>query len=368
MDWFTRTIKDIVEFERIEQEKPFRLSLQSVEDIPEDIEDIGVFSLHISSMYEGMPVIELLRKLLSILPELKKLSVYQEISWHEACSLELDKLEELTLTIAGDIDNEILKADGLKSLTIFADVNNSAHEMGFPELKELESLHLFRVRGVNPSDFSRFSKLKILEIKKLGIVNLDWLQNAEYQLDTLIIDDNISDCSGLTHQKHLQSLSLWGGVFLDVSPIANMSSLKYLDMYGALVDQEQLREAGIEQVIITDKDRWESSVNYEVRELCREAAKLMIARKKELKDLDELSAGKKRYVIKQLSKPLKEQVKEALATVYLTKVAKMKEECRQIKNEGIKNTRLMDFQKRVREVLPFIEETGKRLYGEKWEG
>ena len=366
MDWFTTTIKDIVEFERIEQEKPFRLSLQSVEDIPGDIEDIRIFSLHISPMFEGMSVTELLRKLLPILPELKKLSVFQEIYWKEACSLELNNLEELTLTIAGDIGNEILKADKLKALTIFADDTYSARDMIFPHLGELESLRLFRLKGVNPSAFSRFSRLKTLEIKKIGITDLDWLQNADYQLDKLIVDDIISDCSGLNYQKHLQSLLIRNSVFLDISPIANMNSLKYLDMYGALVDEEQLRSAEIEQLIITDQDYWESSITNEVRELCRDAARLMIAHKKELKKLDELEPWKKGYVIRRVSKPLEEQVKEALANVYLTKVRRMNEECKQAKTEKAKDIHLMEFQNRAMEMFPFLEETGERLFGEKW--
>lgn len=364
MDWLYETIRMIVKNEQIEAERPYRLTIKSEEDIPDNMEDIK--SVSISLQYEGDPVTGLVQKILAMAPKLNKLSVFQEINWQEVCSLDLLKIKELTLKISGCINNELLKVRDLKSLSIYAGEDCSAGEMRFPRLDRVEHLTLNGVKGVKPSSFAHFSNLKTLEVKKIGVTDLDWLQSSDYHLEKLVVDDIISDCSGLLYQKTIQQLYISNSVFLDVTPIATMNDLTLLYMYNSHIDDELLRHSGIERVVVTQHDYEEKRLDDEVQELCGEAARLIIARKKILKELDTLKQWQRKWILRDFSESMELQIQKSLVMVYMNKVERMKKTKRPAYRDWPADEYLREFQKRAKKMYPFMDERGRKLYGERW--
>lgn len=364
MDWLYETIKMIVKNEQIEAERPYRLTIKSEEDIPDNMEDIK--SVIISLQYEGDPVIGLVQKILDAAPKLNKLSVFQELNWQEVCSLDLLRMKELTLKISGDINNELLEVRDLESLSIYAGEDCSAREMRFPQLDRVEHLTLNGIKGVKPSSFDHFSNLKTLEVKKIGVTDLDWLKSSDYQLKKLVIDDIISDCSGLLHQKSIEQLYISNSVFLDVTPIAEMNNLSLLYMYNSHIDDELLRRSGIERVVVTQHDYEEKSLDDEVHDLCRDAAQLIIARKKTLKELDTLKQWQRKWILRDFSESLEQQIQKSLVMAYMNKVERMKETKSPAYRDWPADEYLGEFQKRAKKMYPFMDECGRKLYGERW--
>ena len=261
MGWIEDALKEKELLVQIEREKPFRLVLNTPEDIPSDLTQIT--SVHFSSRYKGNSPIELLHGILQEASELRNISIFVPVPWNEICSLELNGIQELTFCLDGVPGEKAIVAAQRKKLCIFGRAMLTPLELlvqpylhiDYSGIPHLVSLELKEFQQVYPDDFMNLTELESLSISKAEINDLLWLERAQYQLKYLFINANIIDCSGIESQNHLETLILSHTCFHDVDPIEHLSKLEMLDLrWNEIQDEGTLRDKGIPHVLITRED------------------------------------------------------------------------------------------------------------------
>lgn len=258
--WVQEGVDFYDKFERRQQDKT-NLWIRSLDDIPDSLSEIK--DILIDFKYD--------RNAMTILPSILNNAVKLEtlctksstLTWDDVSSLDLSSISSFSFSLKGFPTERSIVAPKLRELWISEKTHLTPMELlaqpmphiDFSNMPNIETLNLRNFQQIDPNDFRSLKNLKRLYITNSNIVDLDWLKDTEYQLELLLIDGELLDCSGIIYQQNLQSLTLSHSCLKDVSPIEKLKKLRSLDLrFGENTDEGNLRTMGFEKLIITKRD------------------------------------------------------------------------------------------------------------------
>lgn len=315
LDEVEKIYNNQVEFERT---KPFRLTVKSENDIPENLGSYKVINFF--SDYKGAPLEKILPGVLKKAYDLDEINILAyPVTWEFICSLELKGITSIAFSLRGVPSHEELHAVHLRKLKIFGDEYLTPIELmlrPYPHLNlsgldSLEILELRHLQQVDPSDFKNISSLKKIVITDADILNLNWLKEASYQLDSLYIQGPLENCEGITSQPLLKELALNDTCISNILPIETLQNLKKLDLrYIEGLGDNNLRSMGIESVLINHFDQDLMRIRDEVQGLSRKAVIHYLGIKKAIESDNDLPQIKRILYQDILKKPYEEVIKD----------------------------------------------------------
>ena len=331
MDWLKEAIDKIKEQEQIELDRRVSLIIRKAEDIPQDLSSYrSVSFLH---DYEGPDISEIIEKIVTDATEFRRLFINCSIDVEQLRMIDLSMIEDLFIRVKGDPRHIPLRLDKIKKLEIAADGIRSTYLVDTSGNKSLISLNISDRKDYDLKALSNVITLKYLSLSHIGITDLDWLVGANYQLESLYVNDCIMDCSGIARQKALRKLSIHRGVMLDASSLDDLHNLEYLDLNrSSILGEDSLRSRKIRSIILSDYDRQVFTIDREVRSIASEAGRFIYHQNKKI---DEMKNGDikiedlnfhQRYLLKSVSKKTFDQrVCDAIKIVYENKKRWIKE-------------------------------------------
>lgn len=283
--WFERAVDYKHTLEYSDKLRAIHIHCWTQEDLPEEWEKIE--SLSIGGTDENL--IKELPDILEKAVDLKKLSIVQyTLKWEELCKLNLENIEKLSVKVDKIAYFPRMDCPKLRELSLSARGTESdcgseeeyASHMDYTGLAKLEKLTL-HVPPICLDDFAELRSLRYLRLNTAQSDNLDWLNNAKYSLQTLIISEGIRDCRGIKYQEEIEELSFYDHEITDVSPIETLKKLKKLDLGRDLLkDEGHLRNMNLESIQITNQDILLRNTLNDVNNIVDEAVRRYRAEKK----------------------------------------------------------------------------------------
>ena len=317
-DWLGQTIGDLARLKEIDAEKSNSLSIYSDQDFPASLDNVK--SVHISYKYEGKQIISLIERVLSQ-AQLSRLSIMYSVKWADICSLDLSGIEELAISLEGELTADTIGTNSLRKLEMFGEKDVINGEMlNLSTISMLESLSIHRIMGFDPWQIVSLSGLKKLDIQDSGISNLEWLKDASYQLENLCIIDPIFDCSGIEAQKSIIKLTIGHCVMMDATPIAELHHLKHLDIRnGSFFGGEGLRKLGIDELFLNRQDVDSHRLKASASGLTYWAAMRIRNQNKNYSNqeyMSNLNPFQRRRALRLLELPIEQRIMEAIEQEY----------------------------------------------------
>lgn len=360
MNWLEDAINIYNEQEGFDEEKKYTLSIDSVDSIPASFE--GIKRLLISHKFEDDPMSilpEILRKATEL--EVLHVSGAHQLAWSDICSLPLDGVRKLSVSIVGSASGATMVAPELTDLCVFgrADLTpleimiNPMPHIDFSRMPNIKRLELRHFQQVDPHDFQDLSRLKYLFISEANITDLTWLTDTSYSLDTLIIDGGLESCAGVEAHHDLQTLVLYHGYFTDISPIESLHKLKKLDLqYNNLSDEGNLRLLGIDELIITRRDHDLHWIRGRVDDMIRWA--VIRLRGQNRQNPDELPELRRKYFLRSINRPFEDRIKSLIQSEFDNRIRRAREEDRPIGVQMSKEEYVALFTQMAQEYCPFL--------------
>ena len=331
MDWVKEAVDEIKKLEKIDSDRRESLFIRNVEDIPEDLSCYK--SVSFFHDYVGPDISETIRKIVEEATQIRRLFINFPIDSEKLRQIDFSKIEDLFIRVSGDPGYIPLRMDNIKKLEIAADGIKSTHIEDPSGELSLVSLNISDRDDYNLKGLSDVRTLKKLSLSHIGITDLDWLERAKYQLDSLYINDCIMDCAGIIGQRNLSDLTIHRGIMLDISPLNELQGLDYLDLRrSSLLNEGMIRNCKIKKIIISEYDRLLLTVDNEAQSIASEAGRFVYYQnkriediKKENKKIEDLTFHQ-RFLLKSVSrKPLEQRIHDAIKIVYDNKVRWIKE-------------------------------------------
>ena len=356
-DWLGETIEVIEQMKRFDEEESTRLTINSDQDIPESFEDIK--SVLISHKYDGNQVGDVIENLLEKAPFIQKLTIMPPVKWSDICSMDWGCIEDLKVSLEGEITTESLIIKKLKRLTLFGEKGISHGAcLDISNIKSLESLSIHRIRDFDAIGISPLSGLKELDLQDIGLSSLEWLWEAKYQLQKLCIIDSIFDCSGLETQSNLTRLTIRPCVMMDVTPIENLHFLKHLDLStGSILSEGNLREMGIDELLLNRHDADLCKVKTDAMWITHWVAMSIRAQDNNYRNqdyLEKLNPFRKKSVLRTLELPLEQRIIESIEHQYKRHLQMIKEYKYQRLQTLTNNEYLQLFERESKKIYPFL--------------
>ena len=325
MNWIKDAVDEIKKLEKIDYDRRESLIIRKDEDIPQDLSCYrSVSFLH---DYVGSGISETIRRIVEDATEIRRLFINCSIDVEQLRQIDFSKIEDLFIRVSGDPRYIPLKMDSIKKLEIAADGIKSTYIKGSSGKLSLISLKVSDRDDYDLNGLSHVSTLKKLSLSYIGITDLDWLDEAKYQLDSLYINDCIMDCEGIINQRNLRDLSIHRGIMLDVSPLIDLQGLEYLDLRrSSLLNEAEIRNSKIKKKIISEYDRLLLTIDNEARSLSSDAGGFIYRQNKRI---EEIKTGSikvedlnfhQRFLLKSVSeKTFDQRVFDAIKIVYKSK-------------------------------------------------
>ena len=318
MNYIEEVLSDIKTLESAHVPNESYLRIQSEEDIsPEAL--LKAKSITFSQDYEGPDLNSVLPGIIYGAPNLKTLLLHMDDCSVDLSSLNLKKIERLS--IHADNNNSFIAADmpQLFDLSIHFDPKLDAPCMvDLSRAPFIKSLSLLDTNGLDFSCLKGLKSLEKLHVRSRDITDLDWLNNMKSNLISLTVEGKIIDCEGVISQPALENLCLCHHVMLDVTPIEKLPHLKSLNLlYGTLLSEGSLREKGIKSLRLSSRDEDYRAIRRKVRDLCFTTARAISFENRVGQGLE--TSGNvylNKVIMRRIEKPIEFRIEERIASEF----------------------------------------------------
>jgi hypothetical protein len=236
--------------------------------------------------YPSDMVLDKLNETVPQMPLLESLStsVANALPFAQVNQIPLARIKSLTMSICPDGTTLHLASEYLEQLTIFMQEEPTVKQAlmdwsGLPNLRKLEIRHW---RSFAPACMARISGLKSLTLADDSITTLDWMKDATYQLEKLMIGDcPIRDIAGLAGQQALEILWIGHGEIRDASVLKKLPALRKVHVADNPIENtEELYRLQIQELVLNQSDKDVASARYKAEKILDDAVDMLYRQEK----------------------------------------------------------------------------------------